>query len=211
MVVIEESAEAYAVRGAELEIAFRLVHDRWQHFISVRHEGRYLPLLTSAEGQPDDEQLLSPALQDLRLETLSDDVFEFQLLGQAGKGVYSAAVRFDGAAQSIDFDLCARRRSAESPLCTASRYTLAGSVEARVRQQSKILLLEVPHASSRIKLSPVPIPGQPTTCCRLDAEGPVMRVLVGCFESIPLSPEKQAVSVRWRYRVAGVQALAWAV
>ncbi len=211
MIVVEESAEAYTVRGADLEICFRHVADRWQHFISIRHNGRSIPLLASQEGQPDDEQLSSPALQDLRLETLSDDVFEFQLLGQAGKGVYSAAVRFDEAAQSIDFDLCVRRRSAESPLCTASRYTLAGGVEARIGRQKEIVLLEVPHASSHVELSPVALPGQPATGCRLVAESPAPRLVVGCFESIRPGAEKQPLSVRWRYRIVGVQASAWAV
>src|SRR5262245_14524250 len=102
MIVLEESAEEYTVRGAGLEISFRRAVDRWQHFVSLRMDGRSLLLLVSDEGTPADDVPDSPAFQDLRFEKLSDDIFEFQLLGQAGKGIYSAAVRFDGCVQVID-------------------------------------------------------------------------------------------------------------
>src|SRR5436190_24097451 len=126
MIVLEKSADAYSLRDADVELSFRHVGDRWQHCVSVRRDGKWLPLLTSDEGAPTDNIPPSPPLQDLRCEQIDDCIFEFQMLGQSGKGVYSSAVRFDASTHTIDFDLCARGRSRETPLCTASRYVLAG-------------------------------------------------------------------------------------
>src|SRR5579863_112314 len=94
MIVLEKSADAYSLRDADFELSYRYLGDRWQHGISVQHDGQWRPLLTSQEGSATDDVPPSPPLQDLRFEQLADGVFEFQLLGQSGKGVYSAAVRF---------------------------------------------------------------------------------------------------------------------
>ena len=200
MLVVEESAYLHLVRSADLEIRFRHLGDRWQHFISIRHRGESLPLMSSDEGSPDDEAPPSPALQDLRLERHSADVVEFQLLGQAGKGIYSAAARFDGAAQSIDFDLCSRSRAAASLLCTASRYTLAGGVQTRIRSRGDNLVAEVPQASFEVELSPVAIPGQPAQRCRIVADRAAVWIVAGCVETTGVVFAKGATSVRWRYQ-----------
>src|SRR5262245_47407242 len=108
MPVVESSAEAYVVRYQEIEISFRHMQDRWQHQVAVLREGDWQVLISSEEGIDSSGRLISPALQDLRLEKPGDGVFEFQLLGQAACGVYSAAVRFDGPTSRIEFDMCAR-------------------------------------------------------------------------------------------------------
>jgi hypothetical protein len=202
MIVLEESAETYSVRGADLEISFRRALDRWQHFVSIRMHGETIPLLASEEGTAGDDLLPSPALQDLRVEKLSDDAFEFQLLGQAGKGVYSAAVRFDGAAQVVDFDLCARGRSAESPLCTASRYQIAPENNVVAVQQRSGELIMSCGGDRAVVLSPVPIPGIPSTECRLIGEGTQQRIAAGCSGVTGSDAPQKSVSVRWRYRIA---------
>ncbi len=202
MIVVEESAEAYVVRGADLEIAYRHLGDRWQHRISVRHGGRSIPLLVSEEGRPDGDELPSPALQDLRLEMLADNLFEFQLLGQARKGVYSAAVRLDATAQTIDFDVCARGPSRESPLCTFSRYVLAGSAEARNVHQSGTVLIVEQHALRGLEVSPVAIAGQPAAECRSMTAETVRRIAVGCSRPKGSDVTNKRISVRWRYRMA---------
>jgi hypothetical protein len=201
MIVIEESAEAYILRSADLEITFRHVGDRWRHFISVRRAGESLPIITSDEGNADDDLLPSPALQDLLVEKVSDEVFEFQLLGQAGKGVYSAAVRFDGREQVIDFDLCARGRSAESPLCTASRYQIVQGGKASTAQQRASGLVVSFRGDRAIALFPVPISGNPPTECRLIGEGTQQRIAAGCFGITTSDAPQKPVSVRWRYRI----------
>src|SRR3954466_6084925 len=110
MIVLEKSADAYTLRDAGFELSFRHMGDRWQHCLSFRRDGEWLPLLTSVEGAPTDDVPPSPPLQDLRCEEIADGICEFQLLGQSGKGVYSAAVRLDESTHTIDFDLCARGR-----------------------------------------------------------------------------------------------------
>jgi hypothetical protein len=202
MIVLEESAEAYTVRGAGLEISFRRSVDRWQHFVSLRTHGRSLLLLASDEGTPADEVPGSPALQDLRFEKLSDDIFEFQLLGQAGKGVYSAAVRFDGKVQAIDFDLCARGRSADSSVCTVSRYQIAGDGAASVKPQPDGAPVVLFRGEPAVDLSPVPIEGIPATECLLVGEGLHRRIAAGCFGTTPSGARRKPANVRWRYRIA---------
>jgi hypothetical protein len=201
MIVLEESAEAYSVRGADLEISFRRAVDRWQHFVSIRTNGETLPLLASDEGTPDVDLLPSPALQDLRFEKLSDGVFEFQLLGQAGKGIYSAAVRFDGHAQAIDFELCSRGRSTKAPLCTASRYQMAqGGTTSTAKQRANGLVV-LCRGERGVVISPVPIPGIPPTECRLIGEGTQRQIAAGCFGIASSDAPQRPVSVRWRYRI----------
>jgi hypothetical protein len=201
MIVVDESADAYTLRGAELEISFRHVGDRWQHFVSVRRGGESSPLIVSEEGAPADEAIPSPALQDFRLEKLGDDVYEFQLLGQAAKGVYSAAVRFDGAAQTIDFDLCARHRSVESSLCTVSRYLLANGHESPAVRQFQTAVQVLPRGVRGLEISPIAVADQPDTECRLISDGPVPRIAAGCFRIKGSDSPKRGISVRWRYRI----------
>jgi hypothetical protein len=202
MIVFEESAEAYTVRGAELEISFRRAVDRWQHFVSLRTHGGSRCLLVSDEGTPADDVPGSPALQDLRFEKLSDDIFEFQLLGQAGKGIYSAAVRFDGSAQAIDFDICARGRSADSPVCTISRYQTAGNDTASANPQREGEVVVLYRGEPAVQLSPIPIAGSPATECRLIDEGLHRRIAAGWFGRTPSGVLRKPASVRWRYRIA---------
>jgi len=202
MIVLEEAAEAYTVRGASLEISFRRAVDLWQHFVSFRtHAGSQL-LLASDEGTPAADVPDSPALQDLRFEKLSDEIFEFQLLGQAGKGFYSAAVRFDGKVQAIDFDLCARGCSADSSVCTVSRYEIAGDSAASVKPQQDGALVVLVRGEPAVDLSPVPIEGIPTTECQLIGAELHRRIAAGCFGSTPSDAPRKPASVRWRYRIA---------
>ena len=170
--------------------------------MSIRGRTESFPLMVSVEGLPTDEILASPALQDLRFEKLSDVVVEFQLLGQAGKGIYSAAVRFDGQSQAIDFDMCARGRAADSPVCTMSRYQIAADGSASAPPQREGGLIVRYRGEPGVDLSPVPIAGMPATECRPIGEGSHRRIAAGRF-GIPgsVAPHKP-VSVRWRYRIA---------
>jgi len=205
MIVLEKSADAYSLRDADFELSYRYLGDRWQHGISVQHDGQWRPLLTSQEGSATDDVPPSPPLQDLRFEQLADGVFEFQLLGQSGKGVYSAAVRFEGASRTIDFDLCARGRSIETPVCTSSRYILAGVDwlpqvrQERVRHEPAPLVL-FPSAGRSVQIAPVPVPGSPRCECRVTTVDNMRRIDAGCFEIVDL-PGK-GLSVRWRYRMS---------
>ena len=201
MIVLEKSADAYSLRDADIELSFRHVGDRWHHCISVRHHGGWFPLLTSEEGAPTDDVPPSPPLQDLRIEQPADGIFEFQLLGQSGKGVYSAAVRFDDAVRTIDFDLCARGRSQETPLCTASRYVLPGNdLLPHVRQQPAVLVL-LPGGGRSVEIASVPIADSPRSECRLTTVHNVRRIAAGCFAIMGSDLPGKGFSVRWRYRM----------
>ena len=200
MIVLEKSADAFSLRDGDFELSFRHVGDRWQHCVSVRQHGGWLPLLTSEEGAPTDDLPPSPSLQDLRFEQPDDGVFEFQLLGQSGKGVYSAAVCFDGGDRTIDFDLCARGRS-KTPLCIASRYVLAGNdLLSHVRQEPAALVL-LPCGNRSVEMAAVPIADSPPSECRLTTVENVRRIDAGCFGSMGSDLPGKGFSVRWRYRL----------
>jgi hypothetical protein len=200
MIALKKSADAYSLRDADVELSFRHVSDRWQHCVSVLCQGGWLPLLTSEEGSPTDERPPSPPWQELRLEQPADEVFEFQLLGQAGKGVYSAAVRFDGGAHMIDFDMCARGRSNEKLLCTVSRYVLPGDPLPQVRELPRALVLHAGGVQA-IEMAPVPIADNPRSECRLMTMEHVPRIETGCFGSIGSDISGKGFSIRWRYRM----------
>jgi hypothetical protein len=157
--------------------------------------------MASEEGSPVDEVPPSPALQDLRFEELHDTVFEFQLLGQAAAGVYSAAIRFDGAARSIDFDLCARGRLAEHPLCTTSRYVVGQGDQAAIVEPRLTSLLVLSPQGKGVELAAVSIPDNPESECRFMSESPVRRIAAGCFRAKGSGAADKGVSVRWRYRM----------
>lgn len=201
MIVVEESVEAYVLRCAGLEVSFRFVGDRWHHFVSVPQNGTSHPLFASKEGTATDVVLPSPAFQDLRFEELREGVFEFQLLGQAGKGVYSAAIRFDGQERSIAFDVCARGRSHESPLCTASRYLLAEGNDRPAVQPGKKGLIVLLQGASPIEIAPTAIPGHPEIECRLIGVEPSRQILAGYSDNLRLKPTPKGFSVRWAYLI----------
>jgi hypothetical protein len=201
MIVAEKSADAYTLREADVELSFRHVGDRWQHFVSVPNHGEWFPLLTSEEGTPADDVPPCPPFQDLRFEQLADEIFEFQLMGQSGTGVYSAAVRFDGGADTIDFDLCARGRSQATPLCTTSRYTLAGNdLLPQVQQRAAAVTSRVCDGRA-VDIAPVPIADSPHSECRLTTRQNGRRIDAGCFDISSSGLPGKGFSVRWRYRI----------
>ena len=204
MIVVEASAEAYVLRCAGLEFSFRFVGDRWHHFVSAVQNGSSLPLFASSEGTATDVVLPSPAFQDLRFEELREGVFEFQLLGQAGKGVYSAAVRFDGQERSITFDVCARGRSNDMPLCIASRYFLAEGIATPIVQPGQNGLIIRKNEARPIEIVPTVIPGHPGTECRLIGDESSRQILAGFSDSLRLEPTPKGMSVRWAYLIRAV-------
>lgn len=128
MLEIEKSAGAYVARCGELLLKFEYSTDRWRHELAIRRNGGWQALLSSKEGAADDALPPSPAFQDLRLEPISDEISEFQLFGQAGKGIYSAAVRFDGYSGTITFDVAARANRAGAEIHDGSHYEVPPAV-----------------------------------------------------------------------------------
>jgi len=205
MIVVEEAPDAYTVCGADIQLAFRYLGDRWQHTVAIRSQSTWIRLLTSDEGSSESVELPSPALQDVRLERISEDVVEFQLLGQAGKGVYSAAVCCDGMSQVLDFDLSVRGRVSESPLCLQTGYRIGengSKVSAdAAAPDSVVVRLE---GGLGVKLAPVMVPDHPPTTCRILGRMPARRIAAGVFNSAPPEPTNKGTTIRWRYRITPV-------
>lgn len=201
MIEMEKSAEAYTVRAADMEISFRYLGDRWQHVISLRQSGIWFPLITSREGSPADDAASGPALQDLRFEGLKDHISEFQLLGQARSDVYSAAVRFDCAAGVIDFDVCARGRASDGPLCTESSYQAADVEQLpRVEQRQDSVMVAL-HEGRVLVITPVSIPDNAPTECRLVSDIGGWRITAGAADVTGSNPIPRPRTIRWRYRM----------
>lgn len=197
MVLVERSVDVYSLRSDQLGLTLCHTGDRWQHELSAPCAGNWQTLFSSDEsdqaGVPS-----SPALQDLRLEQLSEQVLEFQLLGQAAKGIYSAAIRFDGRSHAIEFDFCARAPNAGTRLCTASRY-LAGKTDLGVESRpGGGLILRAPGARA-VELVPLATEGAPGDKCRLLGCEPIPSFAAGHFRED--EPAVRPASIRWRYRV----------
>lgn len=90
---------------------------------------------SSQEGNAAEVWPESPAFQDLFTERIDDNCVEVQLLGQAGRSHYSGAIRCDGNANSIDFDLAVRIQTPPQVPLILSHYVcppnpkLPGTVE----------------------------------------------------------------------------------
>jgi len=191
------------IAGLVLRFEYRV--DRWAHAISVVSPGldparAELVLLSSHEGRADDSAPPSPAFQDLRFEPISlatvlasptsgssDEeltVGEFQLFGQCGRQVYSAAVRC--TAGQIDFDLCVRVRGGE-PYQLSSSYDCAPLASAENG---------VPLIGGQLRLETIPISNEPVLSCR---DEPRDRITLAT-EPVTL-PIKKSQTLRWAYRL----------
>jgi hypothetical protein len=192
--------------GVVLRFEYRV--DRWGHDVSlVNSDGdeavlEQIVCWSSVEGAPEDAAPPSPAFQDLRWEPLdppsseqgrSDrnpderEMGEFQLFGQCGRQVYSAAIRC--SAGQIDFDLCVRVRGGE-PFQPQSTYQLpAGLITGDASPVSEAL-------GRKLRLDVVSIPNESVATCRFGSSD---RLIVAT-EPVPLPPRKSH-TLRWRYRI----------
>ncbi len=90
--------------------------DRWRHRFDWIGEHEPRVWAESVEGSSSDEWPPGPVFQDLFVEPKADGAVEFQLMGQCGKTIYTAAVLCDPPRGRIEFDVCARvRREPPSP------------------------------------------------------------------------------------------------
>jgi hypothetical protein len=129
MMELEESPGLYRLSISELQIAFFRSGDRWRHALAIGGKTGWQTLFSSVEGTPDLALPPSPAFQDLRQEKIAEGVGEFQLFGQAGQGVYSAAIRVDEKSRTIAFDVAARSLREGAGLCFQSTYeTASGAI-----------------------------------------------------------------------------------
>lgn len=201
---VERSAAHYALHGLFLRLDFDFVGDRWQHALTIVRYDRHSTVLISCEGDSSNQSPPSPAFQDLRLESFSDHVHEFQLMGQSGPAVYSTAIRFDEGQAHIEFDTCARLRKPMLGFKAVSSYsTLPGwSLSSSGAGTALAWPSDLSPASSsiRVELMDIPDVGQ-----SLFGQ-PQIHIGEGITIGWPVLPEKPSNStfqtLRWRYRIA---------
>lgn len=172
--------------------------DRWQHSIDVRIGGDWRLLLASVEGTADETDPPSPAFQDLRLEIIDPQTAEFQLFGQAGRRVYSSAVRFDGSRGEIDFDVCCRLPSQLIGVPVISSYICpSGCSEVSATEESEPTRLHLPPHPLEIELPA--LPNQKSAGWRFTAETSPPVVQLGCFDVASPAAPTSMLTIRWRY------------
>jgi hypothetical protein len=186
MIELRQNSDECAVRSDKFELAFLRRGDRWEHLLSIHGPAGWRPVLEStlpaesAESQPG-----NPVFQDLRCENPRDQVFEFQLMGQAGRGFYSAAITFDAAAMTITFDLCARELSPGAAILSACRYLLAAG-------------------EAQIPIEVLETPANPSPWRRIDKGEPTW-ISLGCDMPPLQGRSKTARSMRWRYQIGPIR------
>lgn len=201
---VERSAARYVVQGTRLRLEFEFHDDRWGHRLQLLHAGVPIPVLTSLEGSAEDAAPASPAFQDLRLESFGDSVYEFQLMGQSGAAVYSAAIRFDGEQEVIEFDVCARFRKPGGSIQAVSTYEIASDWTAGpIADEGFTLRNRALHDDSpaiRIQLQEIPNP--PSRAGFAPKISLDDTITVGWPDLPAENRGPGPLSLRWRYRIA---------
>lgn len=98
------SVDSDQVTLGPVQLIWSRTADRWGH--ELRCGDR--KILASVEGTASEAFPPSPAYQEMLVEQFSAETFEYQLMGQAGKTIYSASVTVSPQQQCIEFDCCAR-------------------------------------------------------------------------------------------------------
>lgn len=201
MLYVDQSPRAYEVRSNSLRLGFDFAPgDRWRHWLDVRDNDVWPRLLSSLEASPDEAHPPSPAFQDLRLERLDSETAEFQVFGQSGQRVFSAAVRFDGLREAIDFDVCCRlpRQLIAAPLVSSYRLSTASTFDPVSEQPERAVLRLPPYP---IEIGFPSLPNQTPVAWRItnDTAGAVLQL--GCFDVATVPAAKSLVTIRWRYGI----------
>jgi hypothetical protein len=202
MMKLERSPGTYAIACDEFLMQFVYRDDRWQHRLSVRSPaGADCLLLTSVEGTPDDPLPPSPAFQDLFIEQPADQICEVQLMGQAGRQIYSGGIRIDGRQSLLDFDLClvSKLPPGQGPP-PHSRYELAAGCTATIVEGPQTVCLQAggecwslaPHLSEEYTGLTLHLA---ETGCQRPPEVSLQGVITG--NPGPLSGGRR--NQRWRY------------
>jgi len=197
MLETERSSGILRVRSDNFELLFRHQGDRWIHELLVRQRDRWAWILRSVEGAADDPAPPSAPLQDLRLEQLAEQVFEFQGMGQAGGAVYSAAIRVDVEQNEIFFDLCVRGKRADSLLQPQSTYEVP---EEAIVANPAGSVLSLTAAEARLDTVPEQIAGQPAGACRLVTLDGTRRIIADCSPAETYAAGSRPRTIRWGYR-----------
>jgi hypothetical protein len=189
MLTISQDPRQCLLSWDNWQLQFSWQDDRWTHSLWMLEQGGRTPVWSSIEGTGEDLWPCSPAFQDLISERINDHCGEVQLLGQAGKNHYSAAIRCDGAANLIDFDLAVRIQSAPADPLQVGSYQQFGS--------------KLGPANSVWRFSPEPIPLFPElTVVDQNQDGqtsdvPTTNLILSGLQS--LKWDRHRATVRWKY------------
>lgn len=196
--LLQSSSQHFVIRSGDLEVRFLLADDRWRHVLAVRDGACERILLESEEGAPGAGDAPSPPFQDLHLEDLGGDIHEFQLLGQAGHAVYSAAIRCEGQTERVSFDIFGRAKRVEGRCSACSTYRLPADV-AIVAAEADRLWLRSGRTDWELSTWTTPR----TAAARLVAESKNPRRIAvwATAQPAPNSGEATPLGIGWQYGV----------
>ena len=126
MIELKYSPGVQRLSVGGLQIAFCHVGDRWNHTLAVRNATGWQTLLSSVEARPTSRS--HPARRSrISVRCMADDVHEFQLFGQAGKGCIprpSESTEVRSSSSTLPPD----RMREGAGLCSQSTYETVGPV-----------------------------------------------------------------------------------
>ena len=192
MLQIEHHSTLCCLSTADWRLVCERPADRWTHQLLRRAGTAWQPVWHSVEGTPADTWPDSPAFQDLFCESLSPECAEIQMLGQAGKTHYSAAIRWDVAAGTLDFDVAARIHREPPAQGLGSQYQLAADLPVQSTGATAVTAL----GQTRI----VSLPDLRDPSLVIDRDANLWRVVPQDAASAMPDIQKRPQTVRWRYR-----------
>ncbi|QDT49653.1 hypothetical protein Pan258_37080 [Symmachiella dynata] len=177
----------------QIRLVCELTADRWQHTLSVSTGGKWVDVLSSLEGSPQDESPASPVFQELLLDEKHAQLTEVQMFGRSGKCLYAVAVGMNTETKILDFDVSARFVGAEMPKRVTSSY---GGGDWAVAETSPPVATE---AQSGLQLAILDVPGMPP-CEAHWFPTAGLKIGYGDLSSVPTTTG--GTTIRWQYQVS---------
>jgi hypothetical protein len=134
------AAQTCELTAGCLRLSFTWERDRFRHALSLVDRSRDgtpgTLLITSLEGEPDELWPASPVLQELHVESRSDERTVALLVGRAGRSHWSLSVLADSRRHELEFE--AACRCVGQPTWLGSAYLAAGGVAAVESKNCKV-------------------------------------------------------------------------
>lgn len=177
----------------QLRLECELSADRWQHTISVPSGSKWVDVLTSVEGSPQDELPASPVFQELLLDEKHAHLTEVQLFGRSGNCMYAVAVAMNTETKILDFDVSARFVGSEVPTRVTSTY---GGGQWAVADEAALVATE---AQSGLQLAILNVSGTPP--CKF-GQDPAASLQIGCGNLSDIPTTTGGTTIRWHYQIS---------
>lgn len=198
-------------KTSPLQLRIARIGDRFQHSLVVRLQDKEVVVLTSIEGNSQDDFPPSPPFQEVSVETIdSKDVS--LMTGMAGQSYWSASIEPDALNRSFRFDVAARLKAGTSQSDLGSCYDfpfdeeLSSVVKVIEDEVSVQFEFQDPDSSGDWTLAVLPLDSQSTSSSgQSDLETSHGKV-TWCQESktvrIQPSSTDDGTTVRWLYEIA---------